>query len=654
MNAKHFEWTVARRLSWFGPIALGVLMGVALACTSASGAGEKSLDDDSVTVPADLAWVPADAAAFITLRPESLWNSAEGKILREQFPDLTSTLERDVGREVGLKPAELASLTIVMADWSVLRRRSPAMTKPGEIKGERPGMFPPPPPPIWLKNVELDGLAFDWPLVAGVQPQVPDVEPSALWIATAADPAAMARYRREIKDNAVAKTHEGKTYYTLSKDGQAAALYFVDDHTFVRGSTKQILKGLSRTSMETKGPLAPALRLAKEKHHLAAGLQLTPKQAADLLDDINQGLGRDSLAIKQTLLPLFRALAAAGFANVGKETRAEVQLFFRDGTQATASLPAVEDALALVRIHGLNEGLGQLERELEDAVDSQKERQAMFGIQIVKQLESGLRRFRAETKGGLVRVEARALTDMAALAAKTNDVLQARAADESFVEARNRRKSLNNLRDIGAALQNFHSTYKRLPPAEICDGIGIPLLSWRVAILPYLGHKALYDQFKFDEPWNSKHNIKLLDKIPKVFAPVGVTTKEPGQTYYQGFLADPKLGSEFATAWETTLDEKSPLGAWGARIPASFPGGTSNTIWVVEAGNAVPWTKPVDLPYDPGKPLPKLGGMFKDGFSALFVDGSARFLPRDGDEKALRQWITRAVGQPQGQYFEKW
>ena len=37
---------------------------------------------------------------------------------------------------------------------------------------------------------------------------------------------------------------------------------------------------------------------------------------------------------------------------------------------------------------------------------------------------------------------------------------------------------------------------------------------------------------------------------------------------------------------------------------------------VVEAESPVPWTKPADLTYAPGQPLPKLGGQFKDGFVA--------------------------------------
>ena len=277
----------------------------------------------------------------------------------------------------------------------------------------------------------------------------------------------------------------------------------------------------------------------------------------------------------------------------------------------------------------------------------------MFGIQILEQVELGLRGFKAETQGGMLRVQAQASTDLAAMVGKTKELLKARAADETAIAARNLRKSQNNLRQIGFALHNAHDTYKYFPPAALCDKQGKPCLSWRVAILPYLGQPNLYNQFKLDEPWDSPHNIKLLAQMPKVYAAPGLTTKEPGLTYYQGFIADPKLGPEHATAWETTVVPNSPFGAVGTRMPASFPDGTSNTIFVVEAGEAVPWTKPADLSYDPKKPLSKLGGIFKGGFNALFVDASVGLVPQDFDVPTLRLLITRADGQPLGPAMDR-
>jgi hypothetical protein len=67
---------------------------------------------------------------------------------------------------------------------------------------------------------------------------------------------------------------------------------------------------------------------------------------------------------------------------------------------------------------------------------------------------------------------------------------------------------------------------------------------------------------------------------------------------------------------------------------------------VVEAGEAVPWTKPEELNYDPKKTLPKLGGLCKDGFHALFADGAVYFLKKKIDADVLRLFITRNDGQP--------
>ena len=77
----------------------------------------------------------------------------------------------------------------------------------------------------------------------------------------------------------------------------------------------------------------------------------------------------------------------------------------------------------------------------------------------------------------------------------------------------------------------------------------------------------------------------------------------------------------------------------------SITDGTSNTILVVEAAEAVPWAKPDDLPYDGVMPLPRLGGP-GGRFLAGFGDGSVRTLRRDRiDETQLRALITIQGGE---------
>jgi hypothetical protein len=59
-----------------------------------------------------------------------------------------------------------------------------------------------------------------------------------------------------------------------------------------------------------------------------------------------------------------------------------------------------------------------------------------------------------------------------------------------------------------------------------------------VAILPYLGEKKLYEQFRQDEAWDSAHNRKLLSKMPKIYASVGNPPKNDFETFYQVFVGE--------------------------------------------------------------------------------------------------------------------
>jgi hypothetical protein len=158
---------------------------------------------------------------------------------------------------------------------------------------------------------------------------------------------------------------------------------------------------------------------------------------------------------------------------------------------------------------------------------------------------------------------------------------------------------------------------------------GKALLSWRVAILPYLGEGNLYKQFRLDEPWDGPHNKGLLEKMPKVYAPPGVKTREPYTTFYQVFVGG---GAIF---------EKH---RWAA-FPAAVPDGTSNTILIAEAGAAVPWTKPEDMRYAPDEPLPELGGLFPRIVNVALADGSVMALLKKADPDVLRAAITCAGGE---------
>ncbi len=211
-------------------------------------------------------------------------------------------------------------------------------------------------------------------------------------------------------------------------------------------------------------------------------------------------------------------------------------------------------------------------------------------------------------------------------------------------------RSRENLRQIGQAMLRYSEDHRgRLPPAVLYDRSGRPLHSWRVLILPYLGKQSLYARFRLDEPWDSLHNSSLMSEMPAVYSPPGwALWRERYSTFYQvldGPPATTALGpdgafdSKYARETALRFGESSraddPRASAGLLLSQSSElrtftdwHGARNTILAVEAGEAVPWTNPHDLPISWDKPLPQLGGLFRGDFNMVTADGAVHFVER--------------------------
>jgi RNA polymerase sigma factor (sigma-70 family) len=185
------------------------------------------------------------------------------------------------------------------------------------------------------------------------------------------------------------------------------------------------------------------------------------------------------------------------------------------------------------------------------------------------------------------------------------------------------RESQNRLKQLGLAMHNYAAEYGQFPPAALYSMDGKPLLSWRVLLLPYLDQQELYSKFKLDEPWDGPTNKKLLDKMPDIFFLTTGKDQKGHDTIYQVFTG---AGTIFPSPKACKISD--------------ITDGTSNTILITESATPVPWTKPADLPFDPKKPLPKLGGISKKGFRTAFADGSVRFIMQPVKEEGLKKAIT--------------
>lgn len=203
---------------------------------------------------------------------------------------------------------------------------------------------------------------------------------------------------------------------------------------------------------------------------------------------------------------------------------------------------------------------------------------------------------------------------------------EAGKAEDGVADSRQRMRSMNNLKQIMIGLHNYHDAVGHFPN-DITDKNGKALLSWRVAVLPYMEQEQLYKQFKLDESWDSDNNKKLLAKMPDVFR-VGIEEKGSVKTFYQG-IAGP--GTAFEPGQKLKL--------------VSVTDGTSNTLGVVEAGPAVEWTKPADISYDPRKAFPKFDGPFRNVVAVATLDGAAYTLKPDLKDQVLHDLTTRAGGE---------
>jgi hypothetical protein len=190
----------------------------------------------------------------------------------------------------------------------------------------------------------------------------------------------------------------------------------------------------------------------------------------------------------------------------------------------------------------------------------------------------------------------------------------------------------NDLLQIGIALHAYHDVQAQLPIHGIAapNEPTKPLLSWRVAILPYIEHDNLYRQFRLDEPWDSENNKRLIPLMPKVF--MSRTKDAPeGHTYWQQLVGPGGM---------------RPGKRWTF---AQMTDGTWNTVAVAEAAEPVIWTKPADVEvpkeFAPGALKAKFAGQFKGGFFVLMWDGSVAVARDDADETALKRLFCPDDGQ---------
>lgn len=185
------------------------------------------------------------------------------------------------------------------------------------------------------------------------------------------------------------------------------------------------------------------------------------------------------------------------------------------------------------------------------------------------------------------------------------------------------------------AMHRYERDHLKFPVSKCRDEQSDPPYSWRVAVLPYLGHQDLFDEYKFDEPWDSEANSKVLKQMPDAF-------KSP---------SSPNGSTE--TGYVGIAGKRAVLGIDKPKGFKNFTDGSSNSICVIESKAGIPWTKPEDLVIDSlewesqaqfEKAFSDLGFLDKESACVGFADGSTHLLNLKKVRSEVKQANQRAPG----------
>ena len=402
------------------------------------------------------------------------------------------------------------------------------------------------------------------------------------------------------------KTPDSRGFYEIQK---GELIHFPDDKTFVHLHADLAQKYLDGYAKNRSGwPLSADTTRAATGHTavVTVNMDKLPPEARSAPDAKQLG----------ALLSAKSVVVTADLK--GKELSATVRGTFPDATQAAAAKQTASDYVGFVTAMMSQTAGGKGPPEM-----------AAFQPAITEGLRA-LKAAKFEVVGSDVVVTAsyKADFDIGRILA---DVMKQGRESVPKITAQ------NNLKQIGLALYNYSATYNNRIPVLGVGANGAllktaaekPLLSWRVALLPYMEQGNLYAQFKLNEPWDSDNNKKLIEKMPKVYAPVTGPGK-PGYTHMQMVVGPNAMQPPFVV------------------FPTSITDGTANTIAIVEAAEPVIWTKPDDVMF-PGKELPtdfrkKFGGQFPGGFHVAMWDSSVRFVTDGVSSRTLSAALTPSAG----------
>ena len=377
---------------------------------------------------------------------------------------------------------------------------------------------------------------------------------------------------------------DARIYLHQDSHGQSLVLGFPDDRTILASRDGNIV---FRQMQASEGR-------SEEPHALASAFaQLDPESHVAAAVDVNRLIHFARVMLEKEVWLQREVLEPLAFA---ERVQLSVNLATPDGLILRVENSTTKDTEQLGKIakatvaECLNKSIAALQESVGDRLSDR--------------IESVQRRGRAIFEATTQRHDCESCTIRSRQLPSAADTLQLVSESVALhvVRLRHRIADLQfagQMRSIGSAIDTFQTARRRLL-RDIVSRDGKPLLSWRVAILPWVDEMELYKRFHRDAPWDSEHNLKLMREMPRVYQSRG--QREPMKTSIQMVT-----GAGTAGGAKTMKEIKSP----------------ERTLAAIESQQLVEWTRPQDFLFhaqDPRRGL-RSGGSF-----GVTCDGSQAYL----------------------------
>lgn len=217
----------------------------------------------------------------------------------------------------------------------------------------------------------------------------------------------------------------------------------------------------------------------------------------------------------------------------------------------------------------------------------------------------------------------------------------------------------NNLRQIGIALQNYHSVHQHFPPGGVefrfgnARGNGPPQrnLAWSAFLLPQLDQQNVFDRIDFNQAFDSDANAEAAATVlPVYLCPSSqrrsdTNAQSRGPCDYGGIFGERINGPNNPPKGLMVYDQTFSH--------SDIPDGSSNTLIVAEdsAFSDGQWINGRNL-FDQAFAINQAPAFENDirslhpgGANGVFADGHVSFLADSTDLLALAGLCTRAGGE---------